>query len=156
MRTYTRKPLLERIINWTNIPSDPNGCWEWSANKNPGGYGQLRISGKTHKAHRVSFELFNGIKPKLNVLHSCDNRSCINPAHLREGTQAENVQDSIARNRHWQVRKTHCSNGHAFDFENTYLKKRGDSYKRECLACARDRMRKKYSLNPNSKFWPNS
>jgi hypothetical protein len=36
----------------------------------------------------------------LNLLHSCDNRKCVNPNHLREGTQQDNVNDAISRGRH--------------------------------------------------------
>ncbi len=35
----------------------------------------------------------------INVLHGCDNPPCCNPAHLRLGTQAENIADCIRRNR---------------------------------------------------------
>jgi hypothetical protein len=34
-----------------------------------------------------------------DVLHSCDNPVCCNPAHLRVGTDKDNAADRIARNR---------------------------------------------------------
>lgn len=57
------------------------------------GYGQVRHCGKTMLAHRVAFELFNGRVPEGILLHSCDTPLCCNPAHLTEGTQAENLSD---------------------------------------------------------------
>lgn len=53
----------------------------------------------TEAAHRVSWALENGRWPEFNVLHSCDVPLCVNPAHLREGTQADNANDMFSRGR---------------------------------------------------------
>jgi hypothetical protein len=51
-------------------------------------------------AHRVAFERVNGPIPDgMMVLHSCDNRRCINPAHLRLGTHDDNMRDRLDRGR---------------------------------------------------------
>lgn len=74
------------------------GCWEWR--KHTDRYGIIRVAGKSKKAHRVSWEAFNGPIPDgLNVLHKCDNTRCINPDHLFLGTQADNVADCKAKGR---------------------------------------------------------
>lgn len=80
--------------------SNPNGCWEWTASKNASGYGLMYIKGRKYRAHRISCYIHNlGLKPRLVVLHTCDNPCCVNPDHLRPGTQQENVQDMIAKGR---------------------------------------------------------
>lgn len=74
-------------------------CWCWIAGTQSKGYGSFWISGKSYNAHRVSFMIANGYMPTLLVLHSCDVRRCVNPKHLREGTQLDNVQDMMDRGR---------------------------------------------------------
>lgn len=74
-------------------------CWEWTAKK-VYGYGYLGLNGKSIRAHRFSWELANGkIPPELFVLHKCDNRKCVKPSHLFLGTQKDNIQDAISKNR---------------------------------------------------------
>lgn len=88
---------------WTKVDkANPSGCWIWMAHKNNKGYGQFRPGGTAPKvlAHRLSYEAFYGpIKKGQLILHSCDNPSCVNPAHLRAGTARENVADMDKRNR---------------------------------------------------------
>ncbi len=72
----------------------PDECWPWQRAKSPQGYGSLWQSGTTVEAHRVAYELARGPIPDgMIVLHSCDNPSCCNPAHLRLGTYKDNSED---------------------------------------------------------------
>lgn len=95
--------LQERLF--TRIHVDENYCWNWTGAKIKSGYGYCRymVNGKTKKdlAHRWSYINFVGaIEKGLCVMHTCDNRSCINPSHLKTGSQQENIDDMIKKNRH--------------------------------------------------------
>lgn len=76
-------------------------CWEWNAFKDPAGYGRFGIGGGVSLlAHRVSWWLSNGPIPAGKcVLHECDNRCCVNPAHLKLGDQKQNAIDRESRGR---------------------------------------------------------
>jgi hypothetical protein len=64
------------------------------------GYGQLRINGEAHYAHRLHYEVHCGPIPKGAFLrHTCDNPVCCNPAHLEPGTQKQNLIDMAVRKR---------------------------------------------------------
>src|SRR3990167_8971461 len=76
-----------------------NDCWEWQGGTQSKGYGSFSINCKTYNAHRISFTIHNGYMPTLNVLHTCDNRRCVNPNHLWEGTQLDNVRDMHRKGR---------------------------------------------------------
>lgn len=82
------------------VPITGEECWEWNGAFFKSGYGSLSYHSKSHLAHRVSYEIHKGPIPEgMHILHSCDNRKCTNPAHLRVGTQADNVDDMISRGR---------------------------------------------------------
>lgn len=75
------------------------GCIEWTGYAIDG-YGSLRIDGRQALAHRVSYiESVGPIAPGLCVCHRCDNRRCINPAHLFLGTNRDNIDDMISKGR---------------------------------------------------------
>jgi len=63
-------------------------------------YVQLERDGRRYQLHREIYEQHHGpIPPGMVVRHICDNPACINPGHLRIGTQADNVADMHARRR---------------------------------------------------------
>ena len=81
------------------------GCWVWMATTYRGGYGHFGrwINGvwKMYKAHRYSYEYYNGPIPEGHLVrHTCDNPCCVNPAHLITGTTQDNVDDRMRRGRH--------------------------------------------------------
>ena len=83
---------------WSRV--DKSGdCWEWTAGKSRG-YGRLRLDGIWWLAHRLAYAMTHGpIPDNLVVRHACDNRACVNPAHLSTGTHYDNAQDRVERNR---------------------------------------------------------
>ena len=98
---------LERF--WARVKKTAT-CWLWLGAKRDvkQGYGMVQVTVesargpafRTEAAHRISFELSNGPIPLGSyVLHSCDTRECVNPAHLRLGTHDENMGDKVARGR---------------------------------------------------------
>jgi hypothetical protein len=74
-------------------------CWEWQGSRLPSGYGKFGVHGVIVTAHRVALTLALGHPPRHQAIHSCDNPSCVNPAHLRDGTQVDNMTDCAERGR---------------------------------------------------------
>lgn len=74
-------------------------CHVWTGAKDPKGYGRVNFKGKAILSHRVALFLHHGSWPTLHALHRCDNPSCVNPDHLFEGTDADNMYDKVAKNR---------------------------------------------------------
>lgn len=89
---------LQEIIKSRIHIDDMTGCWVWLGAKTPKGYGNIRYNKKYLKAHRASYQAFTGEIPKgMVVMHSCDNPSCVNPAHLSIGSNQDNDDDKVRK-----------------------------------------------------------
>ena len=91
-------------------------CWLWTGCCNYNGHGRFKYNGKMVRSHRFSWLLAGHTIPEgLCVCHAphsiCGHKNCVNPAHLRVGTHAENMHDKIADGTTYKPRGTkHPSN----------------------------------------------
>ena len=78
---------------------DSTGCWIWNLYKTNLGYGKKMVrdgtSVKAMRAHRWMYEIVCGyhIPDGYELMHLCDNPSCVNPSHMRPGTRKDNAMD---------------------------------------------------------------
>lgn len=91
-------PVVVRLWGKVEI-GGPDECWEWRGARSGGGYGQLRVEGRTRNAHRLLVERTRGLSEGEVVRHSCDNPPCCNPRHLLVGSSADNARDMVERGR---------------------------------------------------------
>ena len=88
-----RPTPIQRFASSVALPTALDGCWEWTAGRNNRGYAQYVTHGKNNvSGHRFAYEQFVGQIPAGLVLdHLCENRGCVNPAHLDPVTQSVNM-----------------------------------------------------------------
>jgi hypothetical protein len=88
MTSPQRQHSAEVALFRSKVVEDPSGCWLWRGQRDSYGHHRGR------PAHRASWELHHGpIAEGLVILHGCDVKGCVNPAHLRPGTTQENAAD---------------------------------------------------------------
>lgn len=86
---------------WSRVRRGGDGeCWEWQGALSTSQYGTISWAGKQRAAHRVSYEIAHGSVPRrAYICHHCDNRKCVNPAHLYAGDAKTNARDAVQRDR---------------------------------------------------------
>jgi hypothetical protein len=85
-----------------------DSCWIWTGQIHKSGYGCLRHKGKFFYAHKFSKEYSLGriINPGYECCHSCYNKLCVNPSHIREDTRKSNIIDNVLTGNHNTVKLT--------------------------------------------------
>ncbi|MBE7186040.1 MAG: HNH endonuclease [Methylobacterium mesophilicum] len=156
----SRKTSAEKYWAKTDRRAEDE-CWPWTGSKTHQGYGLIRVGNTTRRAHVIGWEIANDRPMPAGMLgcHTCDNPSCVNPAHIFAGTPSQNSRDMVAKGRQrsggGSVAVVHqpkprgpilvpggvCSNGHALTAET--IIDRPTEKKRRCLLCAREGYRRK-------------
>lgn len=127
---------FSKLLNRVHIDHG-TGCWEYAGTIRRYGYFSVKEGdGKCHTrlAHRVSYRFFNGeLISGMVIDHTCKNKVCVNPDHLRQVTTRFNVIDNSIGPCSENSKKTHCKRGHLFDDKNTYfIKGNGGRMCRKC------------------------
>ena len=111
-------------------------CVIWKGNLRGFGYGAVNAGGYSYYVHRVAYALSHGSEAKCFVLHSCDNKKCVNPSHLRDGTPLMNMQDKIKRGRNYSGDQKGIKNANSSLTEEEVIAIRNDF--RTCQEIADD------------------
>lgn len=100
----TRKPLIVdesvRALFFSKAKITESTCMEWHSCKSESGYGKVKIQGQLMDSHVAAWRIAHSgdsVPVGHVVMHSCDNRACINPFHLFIGTQSQNMKDCSRR-----------------------------------------------------------
>jgi hypothetical protein len=110
-----------------------NGCWQWIGSFTPAGYGKIVIEKRTIGAHKISYLWHVGDIPEGDLVHhSCENKGCVNPAHLELKTPLTHAR--------FHLHKSFCKRGHAMTEENMMIY-RGH---RRCKLCTNELQKARY------------
>jgi hypothetical protein len=102
--------FLEKISK-----ASADGCWTWTGARNDRGYGQIRIKGKIHYAHRLAYEEAYGAIPLgLVIDHLCHNPACVNPQHIHAVTSKQNSENLAGVRSRTGFRGVHKTRGGRF------------------------------------------
>jgi hypothetical protein len=124
----TRYTPEQRVAAFWRLVDKSGRCWIFQGGKDIWGYGRFAIGNNGGRsrlgaAHRFSYELANGpIENDLLVLHSCDNPPCVNPAHLRLGTNKDNSADKMTRRPHKAITRAKITEDQVRYIRDNYRK----------------------------------
>lgn len=93
--TTPKDRILAKIFAQTITVGE---CRVWTGSTDVYGYGVMGQDGKRWRVSRLVYFLKFGELPTM-ACHSCDNPPCVNPDHLFNGTQKENMRDCSIKGR---------------------------------------------------------
>ena len=129
---------IDRFLS--KITPTKDGCLVWTGSTNQKGYGRFSINYKKVAVHRFSYETYVGEIPEdMFILHSCDNRPCVLPSHLRVGTASDKMKDMGERNKtrtYGSPRASHCKRGHERTPESNWTSP--TTGRRTCRVCRKE------------------
>jgi hypothetical protein len=95
----------------SRIKKDDNDCWIWTGVITKEGCGQFGIGKKNFLAHRISYVLKNGeIGTHDAIVHTCPNKSCVNPDHLKIKKLYKHNNTNLKTYRAWNSLRNRCTN----------------------------------------------
>jgi hypothetical protein len=115
-----------------NYQLSKTGCWIWQGKPGNNGYGLVSVCGVKYLTHRFAYLVEHGKLPDNYALHRCNVKMCVNPAHIYDGDQFDNMRDYSAVVKASGPR-THCRKGHEWSEYTTYLNP--VTGRRYCRAC---------------------
>lgn len=146
-RRHERDAILAKIRAFSEVNPE-TGCWDWVRYLNDSGYGEVYWDGDNWTATRLVHTAIHGeLSKELDICHSCDNRLCVNPDHLRADSHLNNQLEASAKKRLFGQWKTHCLRGHPLSGDNL----RTDTKFRGCKICDRERQRMSWHTNPEKR-----
>lgn len=111
-----------------------NHCIKFPGAKKRNGYGYTQFMGRQFLAHRLAYALNEFQHPDalkgIVIRHRCDNPRCINVDHLESGTQQDNANDKVSRNRQLkgeQIRQSKLTAAQVAEIRALYVPRSKDS-----------------------------
>ena len=132
---------------WSKVEIQASGCWHWTAAKMSDGYGAWsfvdidRGKQRSLRAHRFAYWAIYGDLSKPELHHTCNEKICVNPDHLKPMTRKEHMNATPGTWGYEWAQLTHCEKGHPLEGDNLlpFALKKGIRRCRECqIEASRD------------------
>ena len=144
MPQEVRNTVLDRLYD--NIVEEWGGCWIWTGPVFKSNGRAKLILGTNFLASRLMFVLMKGPTNGLCVLHTCDDVICVNPDHLFLGTNADNAEDMVKKNRQARGER----NGGAILTEEQVREIKKELNGRRTIYGLRGKLANKYNVHPET------
>lgn len=97
---YSHRFGLPEARFWKQVEKTDT-CWLWIGTRSHNGYGRFWLDGRNIPATHFSWQLHKGqpVPDGMEACHTCDNPPCVNPDHLFLGTQQDNMDDAVSKDR---------------------------------------------------------